>query len=145
MERFDMQPIIVIDAAHNEASAKALAEALDVLCSPAPREQRVLLLAISEEKDAAGIARALAPNFLRIVATRYIENPRAMPPAKLAATLRAVAPKLEVTLSDHPTNAYAAATALAGIDGAVVVAGSFFLAAEVRRLVTQTPGIAPNV
>lgn len=134
MERFEGPPITVIDTAHNAASAEALAGALDALCAPAPRERRVLLLAVSDEKDTDGIVRAFAPCFDRAIVTRFTSNPRSIPPQRLAATLRDVAASLEVTQTDSPEEAYRAAVSFAGVGGAVVVTGSFFLAAELRGL-----------
>ena len=137
MERFDRDPLVVIDAAHNAASARALSGAIDRLCDPAPVEQRVLVVAISQEKDAEAILREIVPRFRRIIATRFLENPRALPPETIAELVSTIDSAAEVTTAPSPQDAYLAAVDAAGQGGAVVVAGSFFLAAEIRRLVVN--------
>lgn len=131
MERFAGEPLVVIDGAHNDASAAALANALDELCPGASVDDRVLLIAISEEKDAGAILGALTPRFGRVVTTRYVDNPRAMTPERLAAMCTAATP-----IGD-PVEAYRVAREMAGPAGAVVVTGSLFLAAELRRVVLR--------
>ena len=137
MERFDRDPLVVIDAAHNAASARALSGAIDRLCDPAPVEQRVLVVAISQEKDAEAILREIVPHFRWIIATRFLENPRALPPETIAELVSTIDSAAEVTTAPSPQDAYLAAVDAAGQGGAVVVAGSFFLAAEIRRLVVN--------
>ena len=129
MERFEGSPLVVIDGAHNDASAEALADALDELCGGIPIARRVLLVAISQEKDARAILGPLAGHFGAVVATRYVDNPRAEPPERLAS-LREGAIAYE-----NPIKGFREAQKLAGDGGAVVVAGSLFLAAEIRRVV----------
>src|SRR5262249_2580893 len=75
------RPAVVIDAAHNQASARALVEALAEL----PKHwRRTLLISISSDKDVAAILRELVPFFDRVVTTRYQENPRAVAAEELA-------------------------------------------------------------
>ena len=133
MERFEGEPLVIIDGAHNRASAAALAESLDALCQPVSTEHRVLLIAMSDDKDANAVLEPLIPHFAHIVVTRFIENPRAIAPESLAELLR----DADVTIAQNPTEGFAVAQQLAGTKGAVVVAGSLFLAAEVRRFVTK--------
>ena len=76
-------PTIVLDTAHNPASARALVETLDEL----PRSRRTLILSISHDKDVPAIVRELATHFDRIVVTQYQENPRAVPVQELFETV----------------------------------------------------------
>jgi dihydrofolate synthase/folylpolyglutamate synthase len=136
MERFDGDPPVVLDGAHNEASAAALVAALDDVAPGVPPAHRTLVLAISSDKDAPAIVRQLAGAFGRIVVTKYLDNPRALEPLALAAEVRSLAPeRVEVVTCGTPAEALNdAAAGVPDAGGVVVVAGSFFLAGEVRRL-----------
>jgi dihydrofolate synthase/folylpolyglutamate synthase len=128
------EPTIVLDTAHNAASARALVESLAEL-PPPPR--RTLVLSISRDKDLHAILRELVPHFDRFVVTQYQENPRAVPAHRLADTLAALFPSRAPTLHLCPTPRsawrYARQTAVPG--ELVCISGSFFLAAEMQRLV----------
>ena len=76
------RPWLVIDGAHNGASAIALAETLR-LCFPPTR--RTLVFGTTREKDLTGQLLALLPSFDEVIATQYVENPRSVSPDKIAA------------------------------------------------------------
>lgn len=120
-------PLVVLDCAHNAASAQALMQTLDESFSPGPR---TLLFAGSSDKDIAGMFAWLAPAFSRAILTRYTNNPRAIPPEELARTWRQVGGS-EPTLAATPPEGLAVALASGGL---VCVTGSVFLAGEVRSM-----------
>jgi dihydrofolate synthase / folylpolyglutamate synthase len=135
VELFAGVPNVVLDTAHNPASAQALVEALAELV---PASRRTLILAASCDKDVAAIARELVPHFARIVVTQYLENPRAVPVAELFNVVRSKCeagepPKIERFAT--PREAWDAACRGAAPDDLVCIAGSFYLAAELRALV----------
>jgi dihydrofolate synthase / folylpolyglutamate synthase len=143
VEIFSGQPTVVLDTAHNPASARALARTLDEI----PRGgRRTLILAVSHDKDIAGIVRELVPHFDRIVATRYQENPRAVPAGDLAELVQAelVRANQELQLAGRveicatPREAWESVCRSAEPDELVCIAGSFYLAAELRQLVLAT-------
>lgn len=156
MERVEGDPLVVIDGAHNDASAAALAEALDTLCGPTPRERRVLVVAVSDDKDSDAILEPLARRFGHVIATRFIDNPRAAKPEKIAETARRfVAEGTVVETAETPALAWEAAKRRAdgtradgsrtrGGAGAIVFAGSLLFAAEARRLVLAERGAPPG-
>jgi len=115
---------VVLDGAHNPASASALAAALRSLEGRVP----VLVLGVSADKDVAGIAAALAGVAERVIATRAVHSPRALAPEALSAATGADA------AAPDPRRALAQARRLAGPGGTVVVAGSLFLVGEARGL-----------
>jgi dihydrofolate synthase/folylpolyglutamate synthase len=136
------RPDVVLDTAHNPASANALAEAL----SEIPRRgRRTLILAVSQDKDVAGIVRELVPHFDRVIATRYQENPRAVPAGDLydliqgelvrAAGGGKLAGRVEICAT--PREAWETVCRTAEPDELVCIAGSFYLAAELRPLVVS--------
>ncbi len=129
---------VVLDVAHNVASARALVE---VLRESFACEQRTLLLAVTRDKDVAGIIRELAPHFRRVVVTEYQENPRAVPTAKLGKLVRAELIRLKrddvaetVIEEPQPGEAWKLVQATAAPDELVCITGSFFIAAELRRM-----------
>jgi dihydrofolate synthase/folylpolyglutamate synthase len=118
-------PLVVLDGAHNPQGAAVLAAELDGVAGG--RRPRVGVLGIFADKDVDGILDALAPALDRVVATAA-GSPRALPAPELAARLRAHG--LEADAVEPPTAAIARARELAGAGGAVVVAGSLGLLAE---------------
>ncbi len=135
LERFDTKPITVIDGAHNAASAQALAEALPELAPEAVT--RTLLISMVEDKEASAVLDALLPSFDRVFVTQFLENPRARTPESLARIIaeHPNGKKLEISCHQTPEDAWCHAVRETDPSGVIVVAGSFFLAAEVRRLV----------
>jgi dihydrofolate synthase/folylpolyglutamate synthase len=126
-------PTIVLDTAHNPASARALVETLDEL----PRSRRTLILSISHDKDVPAVVRELAIHFDRIVVTQYQENPRAVPAEELLETVTAaVDPKqIDVVMRPTPKDAWQFAIESAAPGECICIAGSFYLAAEMRPLI----------
>jgi dihydrofolate synthase/folylpolyglutamate synthase len=123
------KPLTIHDGAHNPAGAAALAEALPQVI--AGRRPVVGTLAVLEDKDAAGILRELLPVLDRVVFTRS-HNPRSLSPATLLSLSEKLGAIPADTVSD-PRQAVDRARALAGPEGAVVVAGSIYLIADLVR------------
>jgi dihydrofolate synthase/folylpolyglutamate synthase len=132
-------PLVVLDTAHNEPSAKALAAALAEIRVTG---ERTLILAASRDKDVPGIIRALAPAFDRVVVTQYQKNPRAVPTGELSELVRAgMGGKADVVEAySTPPEAWQAVSRTAGPGDLICIAGSFFLAGELRQLVIDSRG-----
>jgi dihydrofolate synthase/folylpolyglutamate synthase len=130
VEVMGQRPCLVIDGAHNVASAVALAETLR-LCFPPSR--RTLVFGTTRDKDLSGQLRVLLPWFDQVIATRYVENPRSVPPATIAAAVQALA-RQTVTTTTEPVHALELARRRTGPDGLICVTGSLFLAAEARAV-----------
>lgn len=145
MERFTGKPMVVLDGAHNEAAAQTLAEALPELAPEAT--DKTLLISIAEDKEAEAVLRPLLARFDRVIVTQFLENPRARDPEELArlakevhASTQAMAEppsdkKLTIQVVSTPADAWCYSVRGTDPSGVIVVAGSFFLAAEVRRLI----------
>jgi dihydrofolate synthase/folylpolyglutamate synthase len=130
VELVSERPVIILDTAHNVPSAEALVSAL---CESFPvRGAKRIVFAVSSDKPVADILRVLADYFDHFHLTKYGNNPRCVPPEKLAAVLKEVAPGKP--FSTHPTSpeAWAAARAAADENDLVCVTGSVFLAGELR-------------
>jgi dihydrofolate synthase/folylpolyglutamate synthase len=124
------RPTLLLDCAHNVASAAALA---DTLRTSFPPQRRLLVFAASADKDVAGMFRVLAPHFAHAFLTRYSANLRGVAPERLAELWRAES-AMPVTLCATPEQALAEARALAAPEDLVCVTGSVFLAGELRPL-----------
>ncbi len=138
-----LQPKIVLDAAHNPDAIAALVATLNE--PPWCSFRRVLIFAASRDKDAAGMLRQVLTLFDDIVLTRFETNPRSTSNDKLRSLAAAAAgdsPRANVYVSANPESALAKARLLAGNDGLVCVAGSIFLAAEVRDLLRRSGDLA---
>jgi dihydrofolate synthase/folylpolyglutamate synthase len=132
VEIFPGDPRIVLDSAHNPASARALVEALAEMPRPS---RRTLVLSVSTDKDVPAIVRELAPHFERFIATQYQENPRAMSAENLAEHLHHEPSRLipsTVTVCPTPVEAWNYVTQTSVADELISIAGSFYLAAEMR-------------
>ena len=131
VEVLGQEPWLVIDGAHNAASAAALAETLRTYFPPA---RRTLIFGTSREKDLEGQLRELLPAFDTIIATRYIENPRSVPPETIAACVVELTGS-SVRIAAEPSDALELSRRLTPPDGLICVTGSLFLAAEARAIV----------
>ena len=137
IEFFPGRPRLVIDAAHNVASAAALTQTLR--SHPAMSGRRVLIFAASKDKDAGGMLRELAPEFEDVVLTRYMSSDRGHSTEQLA-TLAIAAGARRLHQAAHPTAAWELAHQLAAPADVICVTGSFFLAAESRALALSMNG-----
>jgi len=137
LEVVQRRPLVVLDCAHNRASAAALVDALAASFPPAgPRgPHRYLIFAGSADKDLVGMFEVLAPHFRHAFLTRYANSPRAVPPEQLADLLGRVG-GLPCTVCPTAPEAWHAARAAAGLDDLICVTGSVFLAGELRPLLT---------
>jgi dihydrofolate synthase/folylpolyglutamate synthase len=120
---------IWLDAAHNLDGARALAEAWRALgASPA---RTILVFGALADKAYEPVLRELAT----IADRRVYAGPRGRPPAPLEA-LAAVAPG---EVAESPEVAIDRALAIAGPEDRVLVAGSIYLAGDVRAHVLGLP------
>ena len=130
------RPVIILDTAHNVPSAESLVSTLRE-SFPAIGVKRVVF-AVSSDKQFADILRILASYFDHFHLTKYGNNPRCVPPEKLAATLAAVAPGKPFSVHATASDAWFAARGAAGHSDLVCVTGSVFLAGELRPLLNAT-------
>ena len=120
------RPLIVVDGAHNGASAEAIARALQ---RDFRYQRLILVLGLSEGKDAHGVVDTLAPYADKIFLTRS-KHERAALPTALQPLVRAAAPGAEIYTRDDASSAFDAAAAAAGGEDLVLITGSLFLVGE---------------
>ncbi len=122
----DEDPLTLLDGAHNPDGMRALAESMPDLLRG--HDRLVAVLSILDDKDAAGMLRALLPACEAVVLTSS-HNPRALPPP----TLQSLAGQLSGPQSEvvgDPRAAVARARELAGQAGVVLATGSIYLVAD---------------
>jgi dihydrofolate synthase/folylpolyglutamate synthase len=122
--------LILLDCAHNVASAQALANALVESFPVTPPGRRHLIFAGSKDKDLAGMLSVLGPLFDHVYFTRFA-NPRCCPAPQLAQMLP-VHLAGRARLCDDAGAALTHARISAGPADLICAAGSVFLAGELR-------------
>jgi dihydrofolate synthase/folylpolyglutamate synthase len=118
---------VLLDAAHNPAGARALADYLQ----DAGWSGVTLVFGALRDKDVAGILAPLLSAVSRIVCTTAV-SPRALPASELAALAQSLAPSSVAV--DHIDDPAAAAAAACRAAGRVVIAGSIFLVGPLRGI-----------
>lgn len=132
-------PTVVIDAAHNWESARALVATLAADFHP---HRKILIFAATRDKDVSGLLRLLVPTFDTIIFTKYHDNPRGVPATELRSLIHSISNR-PVHLVENPLAAWNFAKKLAGRDDLVAITGSFFLVAELRDTVMKEAGQSP--
>jgi dihydrofolate synthase/folylpolyglutamate synthase len=127
-------PTVILDGAHNPAGAAALADALE---ESFDFDRLVAVVAVLDDKDAAGLLEQLEPVVASVVVTTN-GSPRALPAAALAEVAADVFgdARVEVAarLDDAIDRAVAAAETGPLGGGGVLVTGSIVTVGEARHL-----------
>jgi dihydrofolate synthase/folylpolyglutamate synthase len=113
---------LLIDAAHNRAGARALADYVLSIGAPMP-----MIFGAMRDKDVAAMVHELSPAVSRF-AVVTVDSPRAMPAGELETIVRRVSSQ-PCDVYDHPREAVAA---VCGVHDRAVVAGSIFLVGPLR-------------
>ncbi|MCC7450083.1 MAG: bifunctional folylpolyglutamate synthase/dihydrofolate synthase [Anaerolineae bacterium] len=131
-------PYLVLDAAHNAASAQQLSEALTSIFHP---RKLVLILGAFVDKDVRGIFKALLPVTSHLILVQAI-SPRAFSTEQLAAIAHEVgyAGPLETIPAVH--DALARAETLAVPDDLICATGSLTVIGEIRSILGLAPARA---
>jgi dihydrofolate synthase/folylpolyglutamate synthase len=129
LQTIGSQPWRVLDTAHNEASLRAMIEALDLHFPPC---RKILLFSSSRDKDYGKMLELAGEAFDEVILTRFTCNPRAVSLDILRQVAQERIGKSGCRWHDAPTplESLALARSLAGPDDLICVAGSFFLASE---------------
>jgi dihydrofolate synthase/folylpolyglutamate synthase len=117
-------PLVVLDGAQNEASARALKEAVAELFR---YKKLFLVFGVSSGKDTAGIAENIFPQADRIFLTRAA-TPRAVAPETVRRDFPRHEKKFTATL--NVKEAVELALREAGPDDMILVTGSLFVVGE---------------
>ncbi|MEX0937510.1 MAG: folylpolyglutamate synthase/dihydrofolate synthase family protein [Pirellulales bacterium] len=123
------RPTVILDTSHNVASVEALVQTIRESFSPA---RRILLFAATRDKDVRGMLAAVRGHFDEVVLTQYHSNPRGVPVDKLTKLATEVLGRRCTGVVDSIA-AWEQTRSLVTPDDLLCVAGSFFLAAELRE------------
>lgn len=130
-------PLVILDGAHNPHAAAALASGIKKFLP----EKRTLLCGMMADKDCAGVMSTLAPLFEQVI-TVPVQSPRAIAPKELAAL---AAPYCKsVFTAKNAAQALDAALVALKPGEALVVAGSLYLASELRPQLMRFKGKSEN-
>jgi dihydrofolate synthase/folylpolyglutamate synthase len=129
-EQVGVDPVTILDGAHNPAGTEVLAASLRGLLDGRPL---AVACSVLDDKDAAAMLGALLPLTAELVCTSTA-NPRTLPPATLRSlALQLGLPAARVRVEPDPTAALALARRLAGRDGVALATGSLYLLADLLR------------
>lgn len=134
--RFELcskEPMVILDGAHNPQAAKALAINVEEFLP----KKRILLCGMMADKDCETVMAELAPHFEHII-TVPVQNPRMVKPEELAYIAKKYCG--DVTAKENAKEALAEALENLKDDEALVVAGSLYLASELRPMLMRYKG-----
>ncbi len=135
LEIVGRRPLVLLDCAHNVASALALVQTLEASFPPlSDQAKRFLIFAGSRDKDLAGMLAVLAPRFDRLFLTRFANSPRCVGPEQLVGLLP---PGSKHSPCPNAVEAWNQARGLAKADDLICVTGSVFLAGELRPVLVK--------
>ena len=131
LEVLRKSPPVVVDSAHNRYSALRLRQAMDDYFPGLPI---VLVFGASEDKDVSGMFQELLPRVRQVITTQSI-HPRAYDANELVEMVHRSgrSAKAIVPVED----ALAEALREAGSEAVVLIAGSVFLAAAAREVLSK--------
>lgn len=128
LEVVQESPLILLDAAHNDASMRELCRAALSI----PAGTRTLIFGTSRDKEAAVMLGIAGAAFDQLILTKYSTNPRAWPVDELVEVAK-TATRTPIQSRDTVAEALHLAQQTSQPGDLICVAGSFFLAAEARE------------
>jgi len=131
VEVVQQNPIIILDTAHNAASASALRDTIE---SNFSYEKMILVLGTSQHKDIRGMGQYLCPIADEIILTK-VNNPRAVEPEDMKAELVGICNNA-ITTQNTPS-ALEKAKSIATPRDLICITGSVYLAGEVMQVLGE--------
>ena len=140
-EILSRSPFIMMDMAHNGASADALLQTLN--SEVASNLRKRFIVGTTRDKDTAEIIEPLVATADELILTRYQDNPRGKPIDELAAAVEASVSHRrdlgqrypDVQIYETPDLAWQYLVSSLEEKDAICIAGSAFLVAELRPAV----------
>ncbi len=131
-------PLIILDGAHNVASAGVLVETLK---QNFPEKKVILVLGISRDKDVKGITRALFPIAQRVILT-CADNPRVARPMDILSAGKEFLKDKNAAITRSVLEALKIVHSCAANDSLVLVTGSLFVVGEARGIIKNLPALS---
>ena len=124
-------PLVIADAAHNEAGSEALAQSLEEIL---PGRSKVAVFGIVDDKDARSMLRALGHGTKAVVITRP-EGERGKTWARAVSLWQELFPETHVTAEEDIHRAMARGLAFLTGDDYLLVTGSFYVLRQACRYI----------
>jgi len=131
LELVRSNPLTLIDGGHNPAAAAKLAHEIR---RAFPNKEVILVLAVSGDKDAAGIVSALAPLATKIIVTQY-GLARSMSAKKLYDIARSFS--TNCAMEQNVETAIAHADSAATHESLILITGSLYIAGEALHILSR--------
>jgi dihydrofolate synthase/folylpolyglutamate synthase len=131
-------PLIVLDAAHNRASASVLRDALTTIFNKVPL---VLVFGAKADKDINGMLEELLPVTQVLIITQALDS-RAEDPQAIADFARGFGYQQEIVIEPLVGQALRRARSFAMPDGFICVTGSLYVVGEARTMLNLPVGQA---
>jgi dihydrofolate synthase/folylpolyglutamate synthase len=139
-ELLQARPVVVVDSAHNAASALRLRAALAEWFPRPPRRRMALIFGASADKDIDGMLRTFLPPDPysgntpadKVIVTKS-GHPRSASPAQLADQVRSFCASCPISVHDNLDASLTEALLWAEPDDLICVTGSIFAVAQARR------------
>jgi len=131
LEVIDRRPFVVLDGAHNKASARILAEAVKKTFR---YRKLILVLGVSKDKDVKGMLEELLPGSGVVILTKSKVLTRALDPVKIKEEiLNMKHDGSGVVLTGNTEEALSRALSAACPEDLILVTGSLFIVAEAKE------------
>ena len=128
LEVVGRRPFVILDGAHNRASARILIEAVKKIFK---YKKLILVLGVSKDKDVKGILEELVPEAGEVVLTKSRVLNRAMEPAKIREEMIGIKDNIKnVILTQNTEEALQKALSVACPEDLILVTGSLFVVGE---------------
>ena len=127
MEIIQHDPRILIDAAHNAASIKALISAIG---QHIPYDSMIVIFGCGQDKDVRGMLEQLQYGADKVIFTRS-NSPKAMPPQELADMYTEICGKMCQTATSLSESLRIASSAI-GREDLICITGSFYLVGQAK-------------
>jgi dihydrofolate synthase / folylpolyglutamate synthase len=131
LEVINRKPFVLLDGAHNRASAKILVNAIKNVFK---YKKLILVFGVSKDKDVKGMLEELLPICDSIVLTRSKVLNRALEPANIKEEILSIRDSAkEIILEPDTGEALSASLSMASPEDLILVTGSLFIVGEVKE------------
>ncbi|MDP3730227.1 MAG: folylpolyglutamate synthase/dihydrofolate synthase family protein [Candidatus Omnitrophota bacterium] len=131
LEVIDREPFVLLDGAHNKASARILIEAVKKIFK---YRRLVLVLGVSKDKDVKGILEELLPEAGAVILTKSKVSSRALDPVEIREKILNTKHDIKDVILTHNTEeALNTALTMACPEDLVLITGSLFIVGEAKE------------
>jgi len=130
LEIVSLQPLVILDAAHNSHGAMALADSLELLW---PGCKRIVVMGVLDDKDRPGMVSPLSRSTRAVVVTRP-KGPRSSQWQEVMKEWQQYLPPADILGIEKINDAVSAGLNLLEDGEYLLITGSFYVLDEARRL-----------